>query len=109
MRSQVPRRLFQRLEDVPFGIVGMSFVPQQPCQTEVDLRAVERLQSQQRPVSVDRSSPLAKRLGRTSQMPVGRGDDEEVLASWDRAWGSEDLREGIAAFRERRRPVFRGR
>jgi enoyl-CoA hydratase len=43
------------------------------------------------------------------EMPVGRGDDEAVLASWDRAWGSEDLREGIAAFRERRRPVFRGR
>lgn len=43
------------------------------------------------------------------EMPVGRGDDEDVLASWDRAWGSEDLQEGIAAFRERRRPVFRGR
>jgi len=43
------------------------------------------------------------------EMPVGRGDDPEVQASWATAWGSEDLQEGIAAFRERRRPVFRGR
>ena len=43
------------------------------------------------------------------EMSVGRGDDAEVHAAWDAAWGSEDLQEGIAAFRERRRPVFRGR
>lgn len=43
------------------------------------------------------------------EMPVGRGDDADVQAAWDRAWGSDDLQEGIAAFRERRRPLFRGR
>ena len=43
------------------------------------------------------------------EMPVGRGDDADVHAAWDAAWGSEDLQEGIRAFRERRRPVFRGR
>lgn len=43
------------------------------------------------------------------EMPVSLGDDPEVLAAWDAAWGSEDLQEGIAAFRERRRPVFHGR
>lgn len=43
------------------------------------------------------------------EMPVGRGDDPEVVAAWHAAWGSEDLQEGIAAFRERRRPVFHGR
>jgi enoyl-CoA hydratase len=43
------------------------------------------------------------------EMPVGRGDDPDVHAAWTTAWGSEDLQEGIAAFRERRRPVFRGR
>jgi enoyl-CoA hydratase len=43
------------------------------------------------------------------EMPVGRGDDPDVLAAWSRAWGSADLQEGMAAFRERRRPVFHGR
>lgn len=31
-----------------------------------------------------------------------------VQAAVDRAWASDDLREGLAAFRERRRPEFRG-
>ncbi len=43
------------------------------------------------------------------EMPVGRGDDPDVLDAWSRAWTSEDLQEGMAAFRERRRPVFHGR
>jgi enoyl-CoA hydratase len=43
------------------------------------------------------------------EMPVGRGDDADVHAASAAAWGSEDLQEGMAAFRERRRPQFRGR
>lgn len=43
------------------------------------------------------------------EMAVGRGDDAALSDAWEAAWRSEDLQEGIAAFRERRRPVFRGR
>jgi enoyl-CoA hydratase len=43
------------------------------------------------------------------EMPVGRGDDPDVQAAWASAWGSDDLQEGIAAFRERRRPILHGR
>jgi enoyl-CoA hydratase len=36
-------------------------------------------------------------------------DDDDVRAAVARAWGSEDLSEGMAAFRDRRPPAFRGR
>jgi enoyl-CoA hydratase len=37
------------------------------------------------------------------------GDDPAVAAAFSRAWASEDLREGIAAFGSRRAPIFHGR
>lgn len=36
-------------------------------------------------------------------------DDSAVLAARQNAWRSADLQEGLTAFRERRRPEFRGR
>jgi enoyl-CoA hydratase len=35
-------------------------------------------------------------------------DDAEIAAARQRAWRSADLQEGLAAFRERRTPTFRG-
>lgn len=43
------------------------------------------------------------------EMPVGRGSDPAVHEAVAAAWESDDLQEGIAAFRAKRRPVFRGR
>jgi enoyl-CoA hydratase len=41
---------------------------------------------------------------------AGAGDaDEEFEAAYRRAWESDDLQEGLAAFGESRRPIFRGR
>jgi enoyl-CoA hydratase len=38
-----------------------------------------------------------------------RGADADAKVARDRAWASEDLQEGLAAFRDRRPPVFQGR
>jgi enoyl-CoA hydratase len=43
------------------------------------------------------------------EMAVGRGDDPDVIAAGEAAWASDDLQEGMAAFRERRLPRFHGR
>ncbi|MCU1353894.1 MAG: hypothetical protein JWM05_3103, partial [Acidimicrobiales bacterium] len=34
--------------------------------------------------------------------------DAEIAAAFGRAWASTDFQEGLAAFRDRRRPEFRG-
>jgi enoyl-CoA hydratase len=43
-----------------------------------------------------------------NHLEIHLGDDPGVSDAFSRAWASADLQEGIAAFRERRPPVFRG-
>jgi enoyl-CoA hydratase len=43
-----------------------------------------------------------------NRLEADLGADPTVAAAFKRAWASSDLREGLAAFRERRSPVFRG-
>jgi len=56
-------------------------------------------------------APLTVRAHKLALEAAAGGEptDAEVAAARDRAWASDDLREGLAAFRERRRPVFHGR
>jgi enoyl-CoA hydratase len=44
-----------------------------------------------------------------NRLEAAVGTDPDVQASFTRAWGSDDLQEGMAAFREKRRPRFHGR
>ena len=43
-----------------------------------------------------------------NHLETDTGDDSVVREAFSRAWSSGDLREGIAAFHDRRPPVFRG-
>jgi enoyl-CoA hydratase len=43
------------------------------------------------------------------KLALNGGPRAEFEAAFERAWSSEDLSEGMAAFRDRRAPEFRGR
>jgi len=48
-------------------------------------------------------------LNRLEQLASGAAEDADVRAAFERAWSSNDLAEGRAAFAERRAPRFQGR
>ena len=59
-------------------------------------------------------APLTIRAHKAALESLGSLEDRGVAdagvqAALGRAWSSDDLREGLAAFRERRRPLFHGR
>lgn len=60
--------------------------------------------------AVARLAPLSVAGHKVSLAAVARGDlgAPEARAAFDRAWASDDLREGIAAFHDRRPAEFRG-
>lgn len=43
-----------------------------------------------------------------NKLEAGPPADDEVAAAFSRAWQSADFAEGLAAFRDRRTPAFRG-
>jgi enoyl-CoA hydratase len=54
-------------------------------------------------------APLTLRAHKTAlAVPPGKEPGAEATAAFERAWRSEDLQEGLAAFGERRRAKFRG-
>ena len=59
--------------------------------------------------SAARSIALAGHKLMLNRLEQALAHDEDVAAAFTRAWRSDDLAEGMASFRERRAPEFRGR
>jgi enoyl-CoA hydratase/carnithine racemase len=95
-------------EAVAWGLANAA-VPATDLQAEA-LKLAERVASLA-PLSV-RGAKRGVGLGR-AHLTVDRGTEQQPLVEFDllaaEALGSEDLQEGIAAFRERRSPRFKGK
>ena len=87
---------------------------------EVDGESAHRLGLVQQLGTLDDAVAWAERISRLAPLTIAGHklalnrlepalDDADVTAARNRAWSSEDLAEGMAAFRERRSPRFEGR
>jgi enoyl-CoA hydratase len=88
---------------------------------EVDAEAALRLGLAQRAGGLPEAQAWASEIATLAPLTIAGhklalnrlsgdpGPDAEVDAAHRRAWSSEDLAEGMAAFRERRKPTFQGR
>lgn len=95
---------------------------------ELDAEAALRLGLAQRSGGIDAAQAWAAEIAQLAPLTIaghklalnrtqggggagedGPGADEDVAAAHHRAWSSQDLAEGMAAFRERRPPRFEGR
>ena len=93
------RRLSAR-EAADWGLVDLA-VPPDALDAQVDALAGE----------IASNAPRAVRAAKRLVQAVGREDAlaEAASAGYGAIYGSEDLREGLAAFKARRKPVFKGR
>lgn len=87
---------------------------------EIDGTTAHRLGLVQRLGDLDDAIAWAREIGALAPLTLAahklgferlaeRADDPDYGEARRRAWGSEDLQEGLTAFRERRPPTFRGR
>ena len=90
--------------------------------TEVDAETALRTGFAHRAGGLDAALAWAAEIARLAPLSISAhklaleriatgdgGDDPEIAAAVRAAWESDDLREGLAAFRERRPPGFEGR
>jgi enoyl-CoA hydratase len=86
---------------------------------EISGEAAHRIGLVQRLGSLDDAVTWARQIARLAPLTIGahklglerlgeRADDPDVGEARRRAWSSADLQEGLAAFRDRRPPSFRG-